>query len=214
MRTRWHVSCYISLQCFTVSPFFHIVQQGKNRKHRKRTKGHKRWKLRSGKEIKRDETTTEYWFPKQVTQEVGDVKHLVTHNDPAVLVGVVLGNLLCTDWHADSSWLWKIRSPKSSYKLVEPRWSKWVRNCWFWRHTCFTLGTATQNISESTGRHLQGTHGTLRVLCQWTQYSLMFLTGLCDVHNFRTPSTACTNPCRTRYMSVTNKYSYCENTIV
>ena len=54
-------------------------------------------KLRSGKEIKRDETTTEYWFPKQVTQEVGDVKHLVTHNDPAVLVGVVLGNLLCAD---------------------------------------------------------------------------------------------------------------------
>ena len=78
---------------------------------------------------------------------------------------------------------------------------------------CFTLGTATQNISESTGRHLQGTHGTLRVLCQWTQYSLMFRTGLCDVHNFRTPSTARTNPCRTRYRSVTNKY-YCENTIV
>ena len=118
MRTRWHVSCYISLQCFTVSPFFHIVQQGKNRKHRKRTKGHKRWKLRSGKEIKRDETTTEYWFPKQVTQEVGDVKHLVTHNDPAVLVGVVLGNLLCADWHADSSWLRKIRSPNRATNLL------------------------------------------------------------------------------------------------
>ena len=104
---------------YNVSPFSaHIFQQGKNRKQRKRTKGHKKWKLRSGKEIKRDETTTEYWFPKQVTQEVGDVKHLVTHNDPAVLVGVVLGNLLCADWHADSSWLWKIRSPNRATNLL------------------------------------------------------------------------------------------------
>ena len=116
MRTRWHVSCYISLQCFTVSPFFHIVQQGKNRKHRKRTKGHKRWKLRSGKEIKRDETTTEYWFPKQVTQEVGDVKHLVTHNDPAVLVGVVLGNLLCADCRSLTDMLTRVGCGKSGHQ--------------------------------------------------------------------------------------------------
>ena len=49
--------------------------------------------------MKRDETATEYKLlvSKTVTQEVGDVKHLVTHNDPAVLVGVVLCNLLCAD---------------------------------------------------------------------------------------------------------------------
>ena len=35
----------------------------------------------------------------QVAEEVGDVKHLVSHNDPAILVGVVLRNLLSADWH-------------------------------------------------------------------------------------------------------------------
>ena len=33
----------------------------------------------------------------RAAEEVGDVKHLVPHNDPAILVGVVLGNLLCAD---------------------------------------------------------------------------------------------------------------------
>ena len=38
----------------------------------------------------------------RAAEEVGDVKHLVTHNDPAVLVGVVLGNLLCADGHGQN----------------------------------------------------------------------------------------------------------------
>ena len=172
MRTRWHVSCYISLQCFTLSA--HIVQQGKNRKHRKRTKGHKRWKLRSGKEIKRDETTTEYWFPKQVTQEVGDVKHLVTHNDPAVLVGVVLGNLLCADWHADSSWLWKIRSPNRATNLLSQNefetyhcflcsnsiWPLWWC-CWMFLSGCEN-SSSFNRASTNLGRSLR-----LPYVCTW-----------------------------------------------
>ena len=35
----------------------------------------------------------------RVAEEVGDVKHLVSHDDPTILVGVVLGNLLSADWH-------------------------------------------------------------------------------------------------------------------
>ena len=35
----------------------------------------------------------------RVAEKVGDVKHLVSHNDPAILVGVVLGDLLSTDRH-------------------------------------------------------------------------------------------------------------------
>ena len=38
----------------------------------------------------------------RAAEEVGDVKHLVPHNDPAILVGVVLGNLLCADWHGQN----------------------------------------------------------------------------------------------------------------
>ena len=34
-----------------------------------------------------------------VAQEVGDVKHLVSHNDPTILVAVVLGNLLSAHRH-------------------------------------------------------------------------------------------------------------------
>jgi hypothetical protein len=33
----------------------------------------------------------------RVAEEVGDVKHLVSHDDPTILVGVVLGNLLSAD---------------------------------------------------------------------------------------------------------------------
>ena len=57
----------------------------------------------------------------QGTQKVGDVKHLVTHNDPAVLVGVVLGNLICADRHTDSSWMRKIRAPNRDNTQLEPK---------------------------------------------------------------------------------------------
>lgn len=36
----------------------------------------------------------------RAAEEVGDVKHLVSHNDPAILVGVVLGNFFSADRHS------------------------------------------------------------------------------------------------------------------
>ena len=40
----------------------------------------------------------------RAAEEVGDVKHLVSHNDPAILVGVVLGNFFSADRHGQKSW--------------------------------------------------------------------------------------------------------------
>ena len=126
----------------------------------------------------------------------------------------------CCAWQPPLHWLtcWLELAVENQVTKIELQtcWAKMIKmspELLVLKAHLFHTGNSNSEY-KSTGRHLQGTHGTLRVLCQWTQYSLMFLTGLCDVHNFRTPSTARTNPCRTRYMSVTNKYSYCENTIV
>ena len=155
--------------------------------------------------MKRDETATEY---KLLVSKTGDSGswwrqapgHPQWPSSPC----------RCCVWQPPLRWLTcclelavENQVTKSSYKL-EPKWSKWVLNCWFWRP-----------VSHWEQQH---THGTLRLLYQcnlvlfnvshWAVWCAQLQNSLNSSHN----------PCRTMYicmyMPVTNAYHVSGNTVV
>ena len=126
MRTRWHVSCYISLQCFTVSPFLFILFN--KEKIESNAKKNKRTQKMKPKKWKRDKKRwNNYWVLVSKTGDSGSwwrqaPGHPQWPSSPC----------RCCAWQPPLRWLtcWlelavENQVTKSSYKLAEP---KWVRN--------------------------------------------------------------------------------------